>query len=549
MRSRQYASHEVISNSPKVIGAIPSQEHATEIVINSGQDPITKTLGLPWNSSLEFQTTKRNVLRKVATIFDPLGFVCSYVIVTKILLQELWMLGYDWDDEVQDERANQIGAWFEQLKIPHEGPFQEQVAEIILRNVPEQQSAILLVRNALEAIRGLAVTAHEYEEAKEVLKTTCGDTRRLLRAYLDTLEQAPLTRGNDIHALEKFADLVRISGKVTNRRKRSGIRFEKTRIIVQIRSPFLIGLCEHVMMDRNYFNMASDMGGKEWWLGNNNFKELPDELLAGQDALKYLRLGGNHLKQLPRNIFKDLSELEVLDLSYNQLQKLPRGVLSNTTRLKKLDLSNNDIQRLPSDVFNNVTQLKRLFLSNNKLRQLPSFKNLSQLSTLAAYENKIQYLPPRVFEGAKNLKSMSFHLNNIPSVSNVLFEDVAPSIRFMYFHYNEMRVLPEGFFANMEKLITATVDTNLMCCHLTKEDADCDFVYVDSFASCESMFRNPAPRKCIWVIGILSLVGAVFVIVWRLVFKEKRKKNKIQSIMLMHLAGSDGLMGVYLIIV
>ncbi|XP_022809297.1 G-protein coupled receptor GRL101-like [Stylophora pistillata] len=190
-------------------------------------------------------------------------------------------------------------------------------------------------------------------------------------------------------------------------------------------------------------------------------------------------------------------------------------------------------------------------MSNNSLSTLAhdQFQGLSNLTHLAASDNKIQYLPPRVFEGAKNLKSMSFHLNNIPSVSNVLFEDVAPSIRFMYFHYNEMRVLPEGFFANMEKLITVTVDTNLMCCHLTKEDADCDFVYVDSFASCESMFRNPAPRKCIWVIGILSLVGAVFVIVWRLVFKEKKKKNKIQSIMLIHLAGSDGLMGVYLIIV
>ena len=88
-----------------------------------------------------------------------------------------------------------------------------------------------------------------------------------------------------------------------------------------------------------------------------------------------------------------------------------------------------------------------------------------------------------------------------------------------------------------------------MCCHQTKEDADCDFVYVDSFASCETMFRNRAPRKCIWVIGIMSLVGAVFVIVWRLVFREKKKKNMIQSIMLMHLAGSDGLMGIYLIIV
>ena len=92
-----------------------------------------------------------------------------------------------------------------------------------------------------------------------------------------------------------------------------------------------------------------------------------------------------------------------------------------------------------------------------------------------------------------------------------------------------------------------TVDTNLMCCHLTKEDADCDFAYVDSFASCETLFRNRAPRECLWVIGIMSLVGAVFVIVWRLVFKEKKKKNKIQSMMLIHLAGADGLMGVYLI--
>ncbi|CAH3156538.1 unnamed protein product [Pocillopora meandrina] len=86
-----------------------------------------------------------------------------------------------------------------------------------------------------------------------------------------------------------------------------------------------------------------------------------------------------------------------------------------------------------------------------------------------------------------------------------------------------------------------------MCCHLTKQDADCDFAYVDSFASCETLFRNRAPRECLWVIGIMSLVGAVFVIVWRLVFRETKKKNKIQSIMLIHLAGSDGLMGVYLL--
>ena len=68
-----------------------------------------------------------------------------------------------------------------------------------------------LTGNALEGIRGLGVTIHEYEEAKEILETQYGGTRRLLRAYLDQLEQAPLIRSNDIHAVEKFVDLVRIT--------------------------------------------------------------------------------------------------------------------------------------------------------------------------------------------------------------------------------------------------------------------------------------------------------------------------------------------------
>ena len=68
-----------------------------------------------------------------------------------------------------------------------------------------------LTGNALEAIRGLGVTAPEYEEAKETLKTKYGCARRLLRAYMDQLEQMPFIRSNDIHALERFADLVRIT--------------------------------------------------------------------------------------------------------------------------------------------------------------------------------------------------------------------------------------------------------------------------------------------------------------------------------------------------
>ena len=63
----------------------------------------------------------------------------------------------------------------------------------------------------MEAIRGLRVTTPEYEEAKEILKSKYDGARRLLQAYMDQLEQMPSIRSNDVHALEKLADLVRIT--------------------------------------------------------------------------------------------------------------------------------------------------------------------------------------------------------------------------------------------------------------------------------------------------------------------------------------------------
>ncbi|PFX12582.1 Relaxin receptor 2 [Stylophora pistillata] len=237
------------------------------------------------------------------------------------------------------------------------------------------------------------------------------------------------------------------------------------------------------------------------------------------------RLSGNQLEKLPRNIVIDLSALEEMDLSYNQLQCLPRGILSSNNNLKVLFLSSNKLQRLPK--LKNLSEIETLYLENNSLVTLSpdQFQGLSKLKDLAVYENSIQHLPPGVFKGLTNMQSMSFYFNKIRTVSNEQFKDIAPSIRFL------------------------TVDTNLMCCHLKKEDADCDFAYVDSFASCERMFKDRAPRICLWVVGIMTLVGAVFVIVWRLVFKETKEKNKIQAIMLINLAWSDGLMGVYLIII
>ena len=118
-----------VSNSEIVVAAIPEEDRATEVNIKDSKNTVTSTLGLQWNStedvfivstvpvSPDYLVTKRNVLKMVATVFDPLGLVSPFIVEAKLLLQELWSRGYDWDEEVQDEVANPIHNWFSQLQL------------------------------------------------------------------------------------------------------------------------------------------------------------------------------------------------------------------------------------------------------------------------------------------------------------------------------------------------------------------------------------------------------------------------------------------------
>ena len=87
-----------------------------------------------------------------------------------------------------------------------------------------------------------------------------------------------------------------------------------------------------------------------------------------------------------------------------------------------------------------------------------------------------------------------------------------------------------------------------MCCHLDlfRQDADCEYVFNDNFASCHSMFRHHAPRRTLWIVGLLSLLGSLFVVGWQYFYPDN---NVVQSIMLVNLGVSDGIMGIYLIII
>ena len=102
----------LISNST----LISSQNNQVYDVTKEGNNSV---LGLKWNNSLdtftfsgikivcsELVVTKRIVLSCIARIFDPLGLISPFVMFCKILFQEIWLLGLNWDEELPIDILN-----------------------------------------------------------------------------------------------------------------------------------------------------------------------------------------------------------------------------------------------------------------------------------------------------------------------------------------------------------------------------------------------------------------------------------------------------------
>ena len=53
--------------------------------------------------SKDLKVTKRNVLKQVASLFDPLGLFAPVTMRGKVLIQKLWSKKLDWDDPLSDE--------------------------------------------------------------------------------------------------------------------------------------------------------------------------------------------------------------------------------------------------------------------------------------------------------------------------------------------------------------------------------------------------------------------------------------------------------------
>ena len=176
-----------MSNQAEVLKDIPAEDRAQTIDLEENKLSTTKTLGVLWTADLdtfsfkysltpETELTKRKVLKKTATIFDPLGFLAPYVVRAKILIQQAWVETTGWDVPLPGHHQKQWKSWFEEsiglqgIRIPR---------CLKDRHSTAVKASLHTFSDASEAAYAAAVyIRHEYED-KSITTRLVGSKTRL----------------------------------------------------------------------------------------------------------------------------------------------------------------------------------------------------------------------------------------------------------------------------------------------------------------------------------------------------------------------------------
>ena len=107
--------HKFISNSKKVMETIPLEDRAKGVQgLNLQHDylPVERALGIQWcieSDAFQFSITlsdqpltRRGILSTISSIYDPLGFLAPFLLVGKMILQDMCRENSGWDDPLSE---------------------------------------------------------------------------------------------------------------------------------------------------------------------------------------------------------------------------------------------------------------------------------------------------------------------------------------------------------------------------------------------------------------------------------------------------------------
>lgn len=118
------------SNEKSVLEDVPEEDRQPGVEVREDGRPTgnVKTLGVTWKSEndlftfniqppeIKEITTKREVLSAISTLFDPLQFLSPFTVRAKILMQNLWTAGLDWDSPLPKNLLDRWHNWVNELQ-------------------------------------------------------------------------------------------------------------------------------------------------------------------------------------------------------------------------------------------------------------------------------------------------------------------------------------------------------------------------------------------------------------------------------------------------
>jgi hypothetical protein len=176
----------MVSNRKEVLEDIPAKDCSSNVSLEKNELPTTKTLGIRWDAgddeflfdysspTDDFHYTKRNVLKKTASLFDPLGFLSPFIIKAKLYLQQAWLEALDWDDELPDKLKKEWENWFNELhllqeiKIPRCLKNSNLVTSVTLHSFSDASE---------KAYAAVVYARHEFEDKSVTTQLIASNTR------------------------------------------------------------------------------------------------------------------------------------------------------------------------------------------------------------------------------------------------------------------------------------------------------------------------------------------------------------------------------------
>ncbi|XP_054719217.1 uncharacterized protein LOC129228560 [Uloborus diversus] len=83
---------------------------------NTKEDSLSLDVKSLLSNLSSLKNTKRCVLQTAAMIFDPMGFLSPFVVRIRCLMQDIWKIGTDWDDELPENLTLKWRKWYGEIK-------------------------------------------------------------------------------------------------------------------------------------------------------------------------------------------------------------------------------------------------------------------------------------------------------------------------------------------------------------------------------------------------------------------------------------------------